>query len=222
MMLSLLLVAAGVGSSDSYLQSLDVPQPIRLELTPTLDGVIAPEEWDPFSSQTYMQWEPGKVYIAGQMPAGKDLVLSIDRKGDGWLVGRDNIEFRVSQKDGKAVVTVRELDATAVRQPIWRERHDLEVASEAVIGEGGGTSFEAVFDDAGLGLLPRKPRDEMLRLDIIDSLEDVTTYQPRVCTPIRFDDRRTAALPTEMVFGTQVPTRSVFPGESIWMRLNFN
>jgi hypothetical protein len=222
MMLTMLLVAAGVISPESFSQSMEVAQPIRLQLTPVLDGNMAAEEWDPFTSQTFLQWEPGRLYVAGQLPVGKDLVLSVDRKGDGWLVGRDNLEFRVTQKDGKAVVRVRELDATAIRQPIWRDRHDLETASEAVIGAGDGTTCEAVFDDAGLGILPRKPRNEMIRLDVVDSAEEIAAYQPRVCESIRFDDRRTAALPREMVFGAQAPTRAVFPGESFWMRLNFN
>src|SRR5579864_8275265 len=62
MMLPLLLAAAGFAYQGQYSQTLDVPQPIRMELTPTLDGTIKKEEWDPFSPHTYLQWEPGRIY----------------------------------------------------------------------------------------------------------------------------------------------------------------
>src|SRR5690242_14981297 len=128
MILPLLLAAAGFEIQDQFSQPLEVAQPVRLQLTPNLDGKIDREEWDALGSNTYLQWEPGRVYAAAQMPAGKALVFSIDGKGDGWLVGRDNIEYRVTVKDGHAVVTARELDATAVKEPVWRDRLDLAAA----------------------------------------------------------------------------------------------
>src|SRR5208283_2501321 len=81
-----------------------VKQTDRLALTPKLDGKIDPEEWDPFSSQggldTYFQWEPRKLHMAARVPVGQDLIVSLDLKGDGWLVGKDNVEVRVVW-DGK-------------------------------------------------------------------------------------------------------------------------
>lgn len=223
MMLAMLTAIAGVGSPGQYVQPLDVGQPVRLELTPTLDGRIDKEEWDPFGPQTYFQWEPGRLYVAGQMSAGKDLVLTIDGKADGWLVGRDNLEFRISVQDGKPVVTVRELDATAVKQPIWRERHDLEAASMAAISvDGDQISVEGRFDDANLGVLPTKPKDLSMRLDIVDSQADHEAYLPRACTRVRLDDHREIALPTGMDSAIQSRTRSVIPGESIFLRVNFH
>ncbi|MFI5385687.1 MAG: hypothetical protein ACHQ50_06150 [Fimbriimonadales bacterium] len=223
MIFPLLLAVAGAVYQGPLSTPLDVPQPIRLELTPALDGKIDKEEWDPFGAQTYLQWAPGKVYIAGQMPAGKDLVLSIDGKGDGWLVGRDNIEFRVAMKDGKPVVTVREVDATAVKAPVWRDRADLEAASSAAASTTGDTTtIEAVFDDAGLNVLPRTPKTVMLRLDIVDTAADSSPYLPRVCSQIRFDDHRSAALPRGMDFGLEAKTRSVVPGETMSLRMTFH
>ncbi|HVT12634.1 MAG TPA: hypothetical protein VHE55_10225 [Fimbriimonadaceae bacterium] len=222
MLLPFLLAAAGAIHQDQFSQPMTVVQPVRLELTPTLDGTINKEEWDPFGEQTYLQWEPGRIYVAGQMPAGKDLVLSIDGKGDGWLVGRDNVEFRVTVKDGKATVTARELDATAVNAPVWRDRTDLATASEAVASTTGDvTTVEAMFDDAGLNVLPRKPKDMKLRLDITDS-GDVQPYLPRFCSEVRFDDHRSTALPRGMDSGIQAKSRAVIPGESVFLRLTFH
>src|SRR5207253_6832978 len=134
-----------------------------------------------------------------------------DGKGDGWLGGRDNIEFRVTNRDGKAVVICRELDATAVKQPVWRDRKDLEAASMAMIGANG--DVEAVFDDSGLKVLPKTRKDMTLRLDIVDTAAGSEAYLPRACSSIRLDDTRSAALPPKMDFGVQARTRSVYPGE---------
>jgi len=206
-----------------YSTPLEVPEPIRLEMTPTLDGKIDKEEWDPFGPQTYLQWSPGKIYAAAEMPAGKDLVISIDGKGDGWLVGRDNIEFRVSMKDGKPVVTARELDATAVRAPIWRDRHDLEAASMAVASVAGDqTTVEAVFDDAGMKVLPSKPGKLMMRLDIVDSTADSAPYIPRTCAAVEFTDFRATALPRGMTSEVEAKTRAVVPGENLALRFDFH
>jgi len=220
MMLSMVLALAGVVTPDQFIQPLEVLQPVRLEMTPTIDGTIGKEEWDPFGQQTYLQWAPGQIYVASEPMAGKDLVLSYDTKGDGWLVGRDNLEFRVIAKDGKATVIVRELDATFVRQPVWRERKDLETASYAVVGPTG--IIEAVFDDAGLGVLPVRPKDMMLRLNMADPDTDATSYQPRACVPIRFDDHRAIALPHDMDFAVQARSRAVAVTESVKLRLNFH
>jgi hypothetical protein len=222
MMLPLMLAAAHALTPDQFSQPLDVAQPVRLQMTPTLDGTISKEEWDPFGPQTYLQWEPGKLYIAGEMPAGKDLVLSIDGKADGWLIGRDNIEFRVSMRNGKPEIVVRELDATAVRQPTWRDRSDLAAASTAqATTNGGTTTIEACFSDAGLGVLPRSPQDVSLRLDAADPSTEATSYLPRVCSQVRLDDRRAIALPKGLIYAVETRNRTVASGDDISLRLTF-
>lgn len=214
----LLLAAAGALFEGPFSQPIEIAQPIRLQMTPTIDGTIGVDEWDPLSADTYLQWEPGRIYVAGKVPEGKDLVLSIDGKGDGWLVGRDNIEYRISNRDGKATVTTRELDATAIRQPIWRNRDDFNIASEAV---AVGDTVEAVCGDAGLGFLPTKSGKVMLRVDVVDSQSSQEPYIPRACTSVNFGDYRGMALPAAMESAVQSRSRSVIPGEEIWMRLNF-
>lgn len=218
-----MLAAVGNGSPDQYVQPLDIAQAVRLELTPAIDGRIDKEEWDPLGNQTYLQWEPGRIYAAAQTTPGKDLVLSIDGKGDGWLVGDDNLEFRVTVKDGKAIVTVRELDATAVKQPVWRDRKDLETASFAQARTVGDvTTIEAAFDDAGLKILPRADKAVSLRLDAIDSTAESAPYLPRLCSDVKFDDHRSIALPSQMDSEVEARSKSVVPGEDIKLRLTFH
>src|SRR5579864_6002575 len=62
MMLPLLLAAAGFDNQGQYSQTLAVPQQIRMELTPPLDGTIKKDEWDPFSPHNSLKWEPGRIY----------------------------------------------------------------------------------------------------------------------------------------------------------------
>ncbi len=223
MSFSVLLAAAGVVGSSHFTEPLDILQPVRLQLTPTIDGTISKEEWDPFVGQTYLQWEPGKLHFAGQVPQGKDLVLTIDLNGDGWLVGKDNIEARVTLRDGKPVMMVRALDATAVKAPTWMERKDLEAVSvTAAASEGELTTIEATLDDAGIGILPGQPRKLMVRMDVVDALPEEPSYTPRLCTPVQLEMERATALPTGLDWGVAANRRSVVPGESVNLRMNFN
>lgn len=88
----------------------------RLALSPQLDGVMQPEEWEPLSTggglPAFFQWEPGKLHWAGTAPRGKAITLSLDLSGDGWLRGRDNLEIRVFIKEEGPTFTVRLLDAS--------------------------------------------------------------------------------------------------------------
>lgn len=220
-MIPLLLLAAA-GAPQDFAKPMDVVQPLRIELTPALDGKIDAEEWDPLTPGTYLQWEPGKLYVAGEVPTGKDLVLSFDAAGDGWLVGDDNYEFRISFVEGKANLTIRQLDATAIKQPVWRERKDFEMASTAVAtADADRVAMEGAFADAGLGLLPLKPSALRIRVDLVDS-GPTETYLPRVCPELSLVDFRPVALPREMRAGLNASTRAVVPGESLKLRLTFN
>lgn len=217
-----LLLLAVAGVPQDFAKPMDVVQPLRIELTPTLDGKIEPEEWDPLTPGTYLQWEPGTLYVAGSAPVGKDLVLSLDASGDGWLVGDDNYEFRISFTDGKANLSIRQLDATAVKQPVWRERKDFEMASSAVAtADGDLISMEGAFADAGLGLLPLNPQTMRLRVDLVDA-GPVETYLPRLCQELSLVDFRPVGLPRDMRAGVGAGTRAVVPGEDIKLRLTFN
>ena len=72
-----------------------VTDPLRLALTPQLDGVVMDQEWDQLvqtpDGPVFFQWEPGAIYWAAKAKPGTDVVLSLDLAGDGWLVGDDNI-----------------------------------------------------------------------------------------------------------------------------------
>jgi len=108
----LALLAGIAGAQATY----RVEELRRLALSPQIDGVMQPEEWEPLSTDgglpAFFQWEPGKLHWAGTAPAGKAITLSLDLSGDGWLRGRDNLEIRVLIKEEGPTFTVRLLDAS--------------------------------------------------------------------------------------------------------------
>ncbi len=101
----------------------------RIAVSPRLDGEIEPEEWDDFATvgdtQTWFQWEPGVLHAAAKLPVGQDLLVSLDLRGDGWLVGSDNLEVRLTWDGSRAKATLRRLDATHPEGPEWSDASDI-------------------------------------------------------------------------------------------------
>ena len=91
----------------------------RLAHTPELDGVLAGDEWDQFETDTWMQWEPGKVHWSAMLPRDYDVLLSLDLNADGWLVGDDNIQVRISRTPTGTMASAVRLDATNRDGPVW-------------------------------------------------------------------------------------------------------
>lgn len=199
----------------------------RLAMTPLLDGKLSPEEWDPLTSndkvKTYFEWEPGAVYLAAKLPLGQDLVLCMDREADGWLVGRDNLEVRVSLKDGKPAVKARGLDGSGSEGPHWFDVPGWEAAlTVAAQGETGAWTFELGLVDPGLGLLPASPGTVALRVDAIPSDSPSTdAYFPRAMTKLNFVMDRSAGLPDGLEWKPEVSHRATVPGDTMRLRQTF-
>lgn len=108
---------------DDFAKPFGVTQPVRLAITPLLDGKIDEEEWDTLSAdgncQSYFQWEPETLYWGAKLGDQQDAVLSLDTNADGWLVGDDNLEFRVTFANDQPTLSVRRLDATDPNGPKW-------------------------------------------------------------------------------------------------------
>lgn len=205
-------------------QAPTIAEPTRLKLTPVLDGKLAEEEWDPFGesngSKTFLQWEPRVLYVAATATTGKDLVVSIDPDSDGWLVGKNNLEARVTVKDGKPVVTVHFLDATNVAGPVWREVPGLSEASKAAIGTDG--TIELAIVDPGLDLLPKKEGKLAARVDLVPT--GSTFGEPnalRALAPLKAEDVRATALPSGLKAKVDGNERSAIPGEEAQIHFEF-
>jgi len=206
-----------------------VAEPARLALTPKIDGKLEEEEWDPIIGEAgmkgFFQWEPRKLHVAATVPSGHDLILSLDLKSNGWLVGADNLEIRVGTKDGVNRVMGRLVDATQVAGPQWVELPGIGMAAVVASSTGeAGTTYEVTLNDPNLGLLPRDPDSKLsLRMDSVPSeAAAIEPYIPRVMTPVTLAFQRAAALAPALRWKTEGAGVAVMPGDSVRLRETFN
>ncbi len=197
----------------------------RIRLTPKIDGRIEEEEWDPLGGsgevKTFLQWEPGTIHVAASGAAGKDLLLSVDPDGDGWLVGSNNLEARIGVRDGKPFVKLRLLDATNVAGPTYREIPNLEVASSVAVGPDG--TIEASIVDPGLGLLPLKDGRFAARIDVIRADEpSLPANEPRALAPLTLSRERAAALSAGLKAKVDFNDIPVVPGDGLAIRFSLS
>lgn len=217
-----------VNSHYGFTSPLQVAESERLAMTPKIDGRLEPSEWDVFTLQgeraTYLQWEPGKVHVAGNLEEGQDLLISMDLAADGWLVGKDNYECRITWQESRPVWTIRKLDATKAEGPTWVHLPLLDQVADVKAEKGGsGWIVEASLSDAGMNILPNDPMKKIgLRVDPIPAADTYEAFQPRtmVNSSLVFD--RGSMVPGGLKWKTQYVTRTVAPGNKIRIRLTFN
>lgn len=233
MTLPVILAALGVFQTQEpqvpFSQPQAVAEPSRLAMTPVIDGTIGVDEWDGFAKtgddETFLQWEPGKLYVAAKLPTDKDLIVSVDTKQNGWLVGKDNLEFRLRVVDGKVTVKARELDATNVAGPKWIDLPGFSLASSGVAKvDGAVTTLEAVLIDPGMGLLPVKDQERMMiRMDAVPpTSQQLEPFYPRVGALVKMVMERGSAMPVGLNWDIENGGRSVTPGNSTKIRFTFN
>jgi hypothetical protein len=205
-----------------------VASPDRLAITPRVDGSISPEEWDPFSIapglNAFMQWEPGKLHFAGRVPKGSDLLVSVDFGRDGWLVGRNNYEFRIGTRDGQAFTLGRLSDGTDVNGPRWVDLPGLAAASTvASTSDSNSTTYEATFTDPGMGIYPTEPGSKIaVRFDAVSSGSGpIEAYVPRVLAPVKLGFTRDAGLPESVKYAPEGQGIHIYPGQAGKIRLTF-
>jgi len=209
-------------------QAESVAQPMRLEATPVFDGVISPDEWDPFyasaTMQSYLQWAPQHVYFAAKLPAGADLVASFDFGGKGWLIGAEHLEARVSLEEGKPALKIRILDATNPAGPAWIPVQGFaDAAQVAATSDSAGWTVEVGLEDPGLGILPDyKGGPVGARIDEVPSATvDAEPFWPRNLAPLKFETDRDS-LPAGLHFQPESWGRDITPGNGTSMRLTWN
>jgi hypothetical protein len=195
-----------------------VAQPIRLARTPVLDGTIAVEEWEELATlgdaPLYLQWEPGVLYLAGRAPVGEDLVWSLDLRGDGWLVGSDNVEIRVETGTGRA--SARRLDASDRNGPRWMAVGLPEGAMRIETKDGVVEMKLLGLRLAGFGAGDRIG----VRADAVAATAPaVEPFRPRQTALLTLALDQTERLPADVMWRSDFLTRSVAVGETIDFRL---
>lgn len=198
-----------------------VSNPIRLAMTPKLDGIIEAEEWDPLATgvdgTTYMQWEPGVLYFAGTSQSASGVKISLDLNGDGWLAGDDNYEVRLTPQ-----FSMRRLINDATTGASWAEVPLVaDTVQLATANEGTGFRYELQIPDT---VLPKFKLGQNIGVRV-DAIGDVSAepapYAPRQTSTVRLAMERASGIPAGLEWAPEYITRTVSPGQAIKIRLNF-
>ncbi len=221
--------AVAPAPAPSFQSPFVVAEPNRLALTPKIDGEIGDEEWDPLIStetaKVFQQWEPNRVHFGASVPAGHDLLISLDLRSNGWLVGNDNVEVRVSNREGTPKVVGRLNDATNVAGPTWVELPGVGMAAQvAAKATEAGITYEVTLSDPNLGLFPGADgRGMSIRVDAVPAeAAPLEPFIPRTLTPVSFTYRRAAAVPPGLKWGIEGAGLGVTPGNTVRVRYTFN
>jgi hypothetical protein len=213
--------------SSSFTDKFQIEKTDRIALTPKLTGTIKPELWDLLTVKdgltTYMQWEPGVLYAAAKVPKGKDLVVSLDLTGKGWLAGKENIELRFSWDGQVPRVTFRRLDLSNPNEPRWLE-DSIMAKSVYALGSEGEKTWDVEFKLLGVGLSPMTIGKNIgLRFDAVKKGHETPVgYIPRALTTVRLVMNRSTELPEGLKWdATFKKARNVAFGEPISVRLDF-
>jgi hypothetical protein len=207
-----------------------VAQPARLAITPKIDGKMEAEEWDHLATvdglESYLQWEPQRVHIAARVPAGQDLLVSLDLRGDGWLQGQDNLEIRVRETDSVPDVSMRLLNATSLNGPEWEDAAYYRAsATVAASSTGEHWVVEMTLQDPGTRLFPDRPDSRIgARFDVFEpDEEEYESYLPRHMTMLNLGMERGLSMPPGLQWRSEFNHgRSVIPGEALRVRFAFN
>ncbi len=196
-----------------------IPNPNRLAISPKLNGVIEADEWDGLTTfdgiQSFMQWEPGAVYLAGEVPTGRSARISLDMNGDGWLVGNDNFEITLSPEP-----RVRRLLQDAQDGARWESAPDLADRLRVQTSETAtGWQFELQWSELS-PLTFSSGADFRIRIDSPEGDSEVA-LAPRRMEPVQLVLDRALGLPEGMQWSPDHRIRTVVPGEQIRLRLTF-
>lgn len=205
-----------------------IDDPLRLALTPQMDGTIGDEEWEPLcdvpGGRTYFQWEPGKFYWAAKAQTGKDVVLTLDANGDGWLVGDDNVEVRCRFENGGVKATVRQLDATNRNGPKWVSPEIVEESLKlrASQSSDGYWSLEAAFEPIQFTAVPEENRRIGMRMDVLSpDQESGPAYMPRALSFLTMRYDTSQGLFDGLAWHPSTKTRSISRFDNVRFRFSF-
>lgn len=188
--------------------------PVRIALTPRVDGRMEQGEWDLLydngSAQTYMQWEPNKLFFGLCAPDGSDLVVSLDVQGDGWLVGDDNLEIRLRKGRSGPDVSFRRLDATDPAGPVWLPADVPAESVQAAVGTEGATVCLELAFTPRRDLAPRAGDRIGVRMDAVPTGSDMgAAYLPRPVAFVRLATETGSNLPPGFSWRPSIPNRTI-------------
>lgn len=188
------------------------PPPI---VKPTPPPPLPPPVVAPAQS-AFMSWEPGKLYFAAFVAPGNDMLVTIDGSNNGFLVGKDNLEIRVTPGVAPRI-RARILDATAPSGAVWTDAPGFEMAGVVASSTqpDGSVFVELAVTDPGYGILKTGLKDTVgLRVDGVPTSAPLTDAgMPRVMSQVQLADQRVTNMPEGLGASVAARGRSVVAGD---------
>lgn len=225
-LLAALALCPQVGDANPFAGGFNVPAPIRIACTPLLDGKIDAEEWDPLADRegmrSFFQWEPGIIYAAAVVPGKSALVISLDLAGDGWLVGRDNLEIWIEDPEQGVQPRMRLLDATIRSGPEWVVPPLLEDALKVAVMTSDN-DWTAEVKLLSLGIADVKAGAPIgVRIDAVNEARDAAQpFWPRPTALTTLQMEKALNLPPGMSWRPSYRVRSLPQGDMLRVGLEF-
>jgi|GEM_PF-6139724 len=172
-------------SSDLEAQQTPVPQTQTVAPSPIGTEQTAPQA-APISNG-FVSWTPGTLNVAAVVANGRDLVVSIDGKGDGRAFGTDPDDYEVRISPTTHTVTVRQVNNQSFTDALgWTKLVKFSAAPSTDPALAGSTVIEASIVDPTGEVLPQKDNDFVsVRLDGVSPNEQTSATQLRALTLIR-------------------------------------
>lgn len=115
----------------------------------------------------YVSWTPGVIYVAGIVPQGQDLVVSIDSKATGQPFGATDADFEVRIPGGSGTPVVRQASGGALKElTAWGSLIKTAVAPDPDMP--GFEVVQAAIVDPSSAYFPTKVGSQFaIRLDAV-------------------------------------------------------
>lgn len=225
-LLAALALASQGSDVNPFAGAFNVPAPIRIACTPLLDGKIGAEEWDPLTERegvrSFLQWEPGIIYASAVVPGKSGLVVSLDLAGDGWLVGKDNLEIWIAYPEADVQPKTRLLDATIRSGPEWVAPPLLSDALK-VVAITSDNDWTVEIKLLSLGIADVRAGAQVgVRLDAVSAPpEAMQPYWPRPTALTTLQMEKALNLPPGMSWKPSYRVRSLPQGDTLRVGLEF-
>ena len=171
-----------------------------------------------------MSWEPGKLYFAAFVAPGSDMLVTIDGSNNGFLVGKDNLELRVTP-GASPTVKARILEGTT-SGPCWTDATGFEMSSVVAssVQPDGSVFVELAVTDPGFGILKTALKDTLgLRVDAVPTSAPMTdANMPRMMSQVQLADQRVTNLPDGVGATVAAKGRSVVAGGATNVKWQIN
>lgn len=185
----------------------------RLAMTPTLDGTIAEEEWDHLADfqglRSYFQWQPGTLFVAGDVPNGAWARVLIDQNSGKKGLSPQAVEWLIGRAPNGLNVFVRKVGSESRK---W-ERLPQEEALQQFAFSQQTERWQFELSTSTLAKLTRQGANLRVRVEPVPMGLQQTAAGDMADVRLVLD--RGFGLPDGVKWTPKIPDRTVIPGDSV-------